>query len=86
MSAMETFNVHEASFDYDESDPEGYRCGMDRFGPKLGAAKIGATRVRDPARAGAVPVPLRVRRGVGDGPRGRAHGPHPDGEAVMQAG
>ena len=28
---------------YDETDPEGYRAGMARFGPLLGATKMGAS-------------------------------------------
>jgi uncharacterized cupin superfamily protein len=40
---MKSFNIHEATFSFDETDPEGYRCGMDRFGPKIGAEKIGAS-------------------------------------------
>jgi uncharacterized cupin superfamily protein len=40
---MKTFNIFAPSFEYDPQDPEGYRAGMDRFGPKIGAASIGAT-------------------------------------------
>jgi len=29
--------------EYDETDPEGYRAGMARFGPLLGATKMGAS-------------------------------------------
>ena len=29
--------------EYDETDPEGYRAGMARFGPLLGASKMGAS-------------------------------------------
>ena len=40
---MERFNLLAASPEYDDSDPEGYRAGMDRFGPKIGAAQIGGS-------------------------------------------
>jgi uncharacterized cupin superfamily protein len=40
---MERFNLLGASPEYDDSDPEGYRAGMDRFGPKIGAAQIGGS-------------------------------------------
>ena len=40
---MLKFNVLAASLEYDQSDPEGYRAGSNRFGPKIGAKRIGAT-------------------------------------------
>ena len=46
---MERFNIHSPQFEYDAEDPEGYRCGMDRFGPKIGAAQIGASLYEVPA-------------------------------------
>jgi uncharacterized cupin superfamily protein len=49
---MKSFNIHDASFEFDDGDPEGYRCGMNRFGPKIGATKIGASvYVLPPGRA-----------------------------------
>jgi uncharacterized cupin superfamily protein len=29
--------------EYDDTDPEGYRAGMARFGPSIGAVKLGAS-------------------------------------------
>ena len=43
MNAMKTFNIFEPSFSYDPEDPDGYHAGMDRFGPKIGASRIGAS-------------------------------------------
>jgi uncharacterized cupin superfamily protein len=40
---MKSFNVHEATFEYDDADPEGYRAGMRRFGPDLDGKRLGAT-------------------------------------------
>jgi uncharacterized cupin superfamily protein len=40
---MRKFNVHDAEMSYDPSDPEGYLAGSHRFGPKIGASRIGAT-------------------------------------------
>jgi uncharacterized cupin superfamily protein len=40
---MRRFNLLTAEPQYDDSDPEGYRAGMDRFGPKIGAAQIGGS-------------------------------------------
>ena len=36
-------NVEDLVPEYDETDPEGYRAGMARFGPLLGATKMGAS-------------------------------------------
>lgn len=36
-------NLGEAAFAYDEADPEGFRSGMARLGPLLGAEKTGMT-------------------------------------------
>ena len=40
---MLTFNVFDATFEYDPQDPEPFRGGQNRFGPKLGARQLGAT-------------------------------------------
>jgi uncharacterized cupin superfamily protein len=40
---MRRFNLTTADPEYDESDPEGYRAGLDRFGPKIGATQLGAS-------------------------------------------
>jgi uncharacterized cupin superfamily protein len=36
-------NIASPEFTYDESDPDGFRAGMFRFGPLVGAAKLGAS-------------------------------------------
>jgi uncharacterized cupin superfamily protein len=36
-------NLSRLEVEYDESDPEGYRAGMNRLGPSIGAAKLGGT-------------------------------------------
>jgi uncharacterized cupin superfamily protein len=43
MGRMRVLNIHEPAFEYDDTDPEPYRAGMDRLGPKLGAERIGAS-------------------------------------------
>ena len=40
---MERFKLDAAQPEYDASDPEGYRSGMDRFGPKIGATQMGGS-------------------------------------------
>lgn len=39
---MRRYNLNEPEFAFDD-DPEGYRTGYDRIGPKLGGSKVGAT-------------------------------------------
>jgi uncharacterized cupin superfamily protein len=36
-------NLDDLRPEYDESDPEGYRAGMSRFGPTIGATKLGCS-------------------------------------------
>jgi uncharacterized cupin superfamily protein len=40
---MPRVNIADPSFRYDPDDPEGYRTGMFRFGPELGAVETGTT-------------------------------------------
>lgn len=40
---MQRVNLSRPSFNYDPADPKGFRVGMDRFGPKLGADQTGAS-------------------------------------------
>ncbi len=40
---MRRVNLSRPDFTYDPTDPEGFRAGMERFGPKLGAARSGAS-------------------------------------------
>jgi uncharacterized cupin superfamily protein len=40
---MERFNIFAAEFAYDETDPDGYRAGMNRFGGSIGATRIGGS-------------------------------------------
>jgi uncharacterized cupin superfamily protein len=40
---MPRLNIADPSFTYDPDDPEGFRAGMFRFGPELGARQTGTT-------------------------------------------
>lgn len=40
---MKHASIAEPPFTYDESDPEGFRSGMARLGPELGAKQTGST-------------------------------------------
>ena len=43
MAGLRPVNFHELVPEYDDADPEGYRAGMARFGPSLGASQMGAS-------------------------------------------
>jgi uncharacterized cupin superfamily protein len=43
MAGVTRINLNDLVPEYDESDPEGYRAGMARFGPALGASQMGAS-------------------------------------------
>jgi uncharacterized cupin superfamily protein len=43
MSASKRPNVFDPDLEWDSDDPDGYRAGMDRMGPKLGAERLGAS-------------------------------------------
>jgi uncharacterized cupin superfamily protein len=40
---MRTVNIAAADFGYDATDPEGFRAGMMRLGPRLGASLLGVS-------------------------------------------
>src|ERR1700690_551160 len=40
---MQPINIEKPPFEYDETDPEGYRAGLFRLGPKLAAVQVGAS-------------------------------------------
>jgi uncharacterized cupin superfamily protein len=40
---MQRANLNSLEVEYDDQDPEGYRAGMARFGPSIGAEKLGAS-------------------------------------------
>ncbi len=39
----EPLNLHDLAVEGDPADPEGYRCRMARFGPSIGAERLGGT-------------------------------------------
>jgi uncharacterized cupin superfamily protein len=40
---MRRFNLFAPEFGYDDTDPDGYRAGLDRFGPRIGAERLGGS-------------------------------------------
>ena len=49
MADLQRVNLHELVPQYDGDDPDGYRAGMARFGPAIGATQMGATLYELPA-------------------------------------
>jgi uncharacterized cupin superfamily protein len=43
VSSVQRTNLAKLNVEYDDTDPEGYRAGMARFGPSIGASKLGAS-------------------------------------------
>ena len=85
---VERFNVFGAQFGYTpEEDPEGYRVGHVRFGPRIGARRLGGTVYELPPAQSICPYHWEV----GDEEllivlEGRPSVRHPDGEEELSPG
>ena len=63
---MKKTNLNSLEFETDDSDPEGYRAAMARFGPSIGAVMLGASVYElPPVRASA---PTTTSTGTRSGP------------------
>jgi uncharacterized cupin superfamily protein len=40
---MDRANIFAPNLEFDDTDPDGYRAGMDRFGKRIGARRIGGS-------------------------------------------
>jgi uncharacterized cupin superfamily protein len=84
---MDPFNIFAAEFEYDDADPDGYRAGMSRFGPGIGAKRLGGTVYDVPAGQSICPYHYEC----GDEEwlivlEGRPTVRHPDGEGELAPG
>jgi uncharacterized cupin superfamily protein len=84
---MERVNVHAPDLHYDDTDPDGYRAGMDRFGQRIGARRIGGSVYEVPAGQSICPYHYEL----GDEEwlivlAGRPTIRHPGGEDVLEPG
>ena len=83
---MKHFNVFDAEFDYDDADPEGYRSGSHRFGPKLDAKRLGATVYELPPGQALCPYHYETEEEWLLVLEGELTVRHPEGEEVLRPG
>jgi uncharacterized cupin superfamily protein len=84
---MRKFNLFEApSFEYDESDPAPYRAGMYRFGPEIGASRMGATVYELPPGTSLCPYHYESEEEWLLVLQGQVTLRHPEGEDVLGPG
>ena len=83
---MRKFNVFDASMEYDSSAPEGYRAGDHRFGPKIGAARMGATVYELPPGQAVCPYHYESEEEWLLVLQGEVTLRHPEGEEVLRPG
>jgi uncharacterized cupin superfamily protein len=84
---VDVFNLYAPEPKYDPSDPEGYRAGSDRFGPKIGAVQIGGTVYELPPGQSICPYHYEYGREEWlVALDGRAVLRHPQGEQVLERG
>ena len=87
MAGLRPVNLHGLVPEYDDADPEGYRAGMARFGPSLGASQMGASLYELPPGQSICPYhyeyPEEEWLVVLEG---RVRVRHPEGEDVLGKG
>jgi uncharacterized cupin superfamily protein len=83
---MLTFNVFDAPVSYDQSEPAGYRAGQQRFGPAIGASRLGATVYELPPGESLCPYHYESEEEWLLVLRGHVTVRHPAGEDVLGPG
>jgi uncharacterized cupin superfamily protein len=83
---MKSFNIFDATFEYDAEDPEGYKGGYNRFGPKIGAERIGGTVYELPPGQALCPYHYESDEEWVLVLEGELTVRHPQGEDVLKAG
>ena len=84
---MHRVNIFEPDLHYDDTDPDGYRAGMDRFGKRIGAQRIGGSVYEIPP--GQSICPYHYEYGAEEWLlvlAGRPTLRHPDGEEELESG
>ncbi len=83
---MRTFNVFDADVSFDPSDPEPYRAAAARFGPAIGARRMGATVYEIPPGQSLCPYHYESEEEWLLVLRGQLTVRHPEGEDVLGPG
>src|SRR4051794_40066246 len=83
---MHKFNVFEGSVEYDDSEPDGYKGGAHRFGPEIGAGRMGATLYELPPGQALCPYHYESEEEWLLVLQGEVTLRHPEGEDVLVAG
>jgi uncharacterized cupin superfamily protein len=83
---MKVFNVFDAEVEYDADAPEPYRSGGHRFGPKIGASRLGATVYELPPGQALCPYHYESEEEWLLVLQGQVTVRHPDGEDVLGPG
>jgi uncharacterized cupin superfamily protein len=83
---MRKINVFEAPINYDPSDPEPYASGMNRFGPDIGAGRMGATVYELPPGQALCPYHYESEEEWLLVLQGQVTLRHPEGEDVLSPG
>jgi uncharacterized cupin superfamily protein len=84
---MKSFNVFgDVPFEYDETDPEGYRAAMHRFGPQLDGTRLGCTVYELPAGQALCPYHWETEEEWLLVLAGEVTLRHPEGEDVLRPG
>jgi uncharacterized cupin superfamily protein len=83
---MRKFNVFDSSVSYDAADPEPYAGGMHRFGPQIGASRLGATLYELPPGQALCPYHYESEEEWLLVLQGRVTLRHPEGEDVLGPG
>jgi uncharacterized cupin superfamily protein len=83
---MRVFNVFDAPISYDPSHPEPYGAGKNRFGPTIGAGRLGATVYELPPGTSVCPYHYESEEEWLLVLRGQVTVRHRDGEHVLGPG
>jgi uncharacterized cupin superfamily protein len=83
---MKAFNIFKPAFEYDDTDPDGFRAGMDRFGPRIGASRIGASIYELPPGQALCPYHYESDEEWIVVLEGSVSVRHPDGTDVLEPG
>jgi uncharacterized cupin superfamily protein len=83
---MDRANIFAPEFHYDDTDPDGYRAGMHRFGPAIGARRIGGSVYELPAGQSLCPYHYETDEEWLIVLEGRPTVRHPGGEDVLAPG